>query len=504
MFRTFCCGLPLREPTPRLQGQTSFRLVWFIPVIIAAAVYDLLLLSNGDLRLFAPELFDGVFNSMLLNLLHGDFTVAREAIGAEAFTRDGQTYAYFGVFPAVLRLLAMPFTDIAEAHLARLSCLTALVLFLAFQLRTLVVVHDSLAPASRSPLFLGVMIAATVLSGPQLFLLGSAWIYHEPIFWGAALGAAFNLVVVRAALGETGLGVAAVAMLAVLAGLAINTRPTVGVALYLGATLLAIGAALSFRLPGARPLLAAVPRIAADPHVWLPFLILAAFALAVGVVNYNRWGNALVFADYLHYDYALRSPRRMELFLNYGAINFTRVGTSALYYVTGIPYLLKKISPFAEFLNARFDVLEAPPSSGLLTNPLTIILAALGLYRLVRHPDIRTEGVAILRLALIGHFSAVMLVLAAWFLALRYRFDFAPFMTLAAFVGYRSFSLAAANVPIDRLRETRVVAVGLCVLGIVASHNLLIAHKIWNVGVPLEFRTALLLHAPFIFYWLNR
>ncbi len=220
----------------------------FPAVILAVALYDLLLLSNGSFQLFAPERLDGAFNSMLLNLLHGDFTVAPDAIGYESFTRDGHTYAYFGVFPAVVRLLAMPFTDIAQAHLARLSCLTAMVLFVAFQLRTLLVVHDSLPAASRSGLFLGVMVAATVLSGPQLYLLGSAWIYHEPLFWAAALGAAFNLVVVRAALGAAGLGVGDLAVLAILAGLAINTRPTVGIALYLGTGLLAAGAAQSFPL----------------------------------------------------------------------------------------------------------------------------------------------------------------------------------------------------------------------------------------------------------------
>ena len=84
----------MRAPAQELRRWASFRGLWFAAVILAAAVYDLLLLSNGDFRLLEHEHLDGAFNIMLLNLLHGDFTVAREAINFEAFTRDGKTYAY--------------------------------------------------------------------------------------------------------------------------------------------------------------------------------------------------------------------------------------------------------------------------------------------------------------------------------------------------------------------------------------------------------------------------
>ncbi|MBV8359858.1 MAG: hypothetical protein JO189_18265 [Deltaproteobacteria bacterium] len=88
--------------------KTAWR--WLIFIILAAllAVYYLFLLSNGTFQLFAPEVLDKTFNSMLVHLLRADFSVDRDAIGFEAFTRDGKTYAYFGIFPAVLRLFAMP------------------------------------------------------------------------------------------------------------------------------------------------------------------------------------------------------------------------------------------------------------------------------------------------------------------------------------------------------------------------------------------------------------
>ena len=95
----------------------------------------------------------------------------------------------------------------------------------------LVIVHRQLAAASRRSGLLAVMMAATVLSGPQIYILGSASIYHEPILWSAAMAAAFNLVIVRTAFGAQSLCSRDLVVLAALAGLAIITRPTVGVAL---------------------------------------------------------------------------------------------------------------------------------------------------------------------------------------------------------------------------------------------------------------------------------
>src|SRR6516225_10379380 len=210
----------------------------FVALMAAAAIYYLFLLSNGTFRLFAPEMLDKAFDSMLVHLLRGEFTVDREAIGFEAFTRDGKTYAYFGIFPAVLRLFAIPFTDVAQAQLARLSCLTAVVIFVALQLQMLLIVHHSLPAVRRRSEFLAVMVAATVLSGPQLYILSSAVIYHEAVLWSAAMAAAFNLVVVRTTLGAKSLRARDLVLLATLAGLAINTRAPVGVALYLGTILL--------------------------------------------------------------------------------------------------------------------------------------------------------------------------------------------------------------------------------------------------------------------------
>ena len=285
----------------------------FVTLIAMVSLYYLLLLSNGTLQPFAPEMLDKVFDNMLIHLLHGEFTVDRDAIGFEAFTRDGRTYTYFGVFPAFLRLAGLPFFDVAQAHLARFSCWAAVVAYVALQTRMLLTVHRSLQPQEQLRGFLAIMVTATVLSGPQLYILGSAWVYHEPIVWSAAIGAGFNLVVVRAAFGGGGLRTRDLLSLAILAGLALSTRVTVGMGLYVGSILLVAWTAwerhagsrinqLSRGDAGGGP--RRIGAVAGDAGVILPIAILILFAVSLGAINFARWGNPLTFADFRYYDFS--------------------------------------------------------------------------------------------------------------------------------------------------------------------------------------------------------
>jgi hypothetical protein len=497
-----------RSRTSAIDIRVVRRIGFAVGLVILAAYY-LLLLSNGTFRLFGPERFDKVFGSMLLHMLHGEFYVDSDVIGFETFTRNGHPYSYFGVFPALLRLAAIPFTDVAQAQLARLSCLAAVVLFVALQLRMLFIVDNSLPTRSRIPEFFVVTVAATVLSGPQLYILGSAWIYHEPVLWAAVLAAGFNLVVIKAAFGEGGLATRHLIGLSVLAGLAINTRPSIGVALYVGAVLLIAWTAWQrHRRPdvdgvGLQRFAKAISALAFDERIWLPILTLGALAAAAGIVNFERWGNPFTFADYRYY-YVAQHLRLndFEVLRNYGEFNLGRIWIGALYYATGIPWFLKNTAPFADFLNAQFVGLEGPPLSPLLSNPLTILLACAGLYRLWWKSDLTGGGLAILRLALLGNAVAVILILSAMFVALRYRFDLAPFMTLAALVGYRSVCVSAANAACHWRTGLRIAAVSLCILGILGSHYVLIVHKVWSPASPVEVRRALIPFIPFAAHWL--
>ena len=94
-------------------------------------------------------------------------------------------------------------------------------------------------------------------------------------------------------------------------------------------------------------------------------------------------------------------------------------------------------------------------------------------------------------------FPLTMLLLYFRYHTMRYRFDFAPFMTMAALVGYRAISLTAAEKPESWRERLRIAAVGLCALGILGSHYVLLIHKVWSIAVPMPVRLALLPFAPF-------
>ena len=477
----------------------------FAVLLTVIAIYYLFLLSNGTFQLFGPEMLDKAFDNMLVHLLRGEFTVDREAIGYEAFTRDGKTYTYFGIFPAALRLFAIPFTDVAQAQLARLSCLTAVVIFVALQLRMLLIVHHSVPAVSRRPEFLGVMVAATVLSGPQLYILSSAVIYHEPVLWSAAMAAAFNLVVVRTTFGAKSLRARDLVLLATLAGLAINTRAPVGVALYLG-TILLVARTVWRQYAPDRAQQFSYKETALSSTILPPIAILGVAAVVAGVINFERWGNPLTFADFHYWDMRVNVyPNLAEILRKYGEFNVGRIWIGALYYATDIPYLLHTLSPFAEFLRSRLVIIEAgPPMTPVLTNPLTIILAGIGLYRVWWKPELSTQRVAVLRLALLGHASAVILLLGFFAFHARYRFDFAPFMTLAALVGYGSVTTAVTEARDPLLKRVRIAAAGLCFLGILSSHYELLLYKVYGWVVPMDVRLALLPFAPFAHYVFGR
>ena len=229
----------------------------------------------------------------------------------------------------------------------------------------------------------------------------------------------------------------------------------------------------------------------------LPLAVLLLLAFAVGAVNFARWGNPFTFVDFRYYYWGLRHSNFLDILRDYGEINLGRAWIGALYYGTGIPYLLKGVPPFAEFLHDRIAAIEAPPFTPFLTNPLTIFLAGAGIYRLWWRPLLSRQALAILRLVLVAHASAALLILAAMYLTMRYRFDFAPFMTLAALVSYHAISVTAAETSERWRNRLRGAAVGLCILGILGSHYVLLVHKVWSIAVPMPVRLALLPFAPF-------
>ena len=116
-----------------------------------AAIYYLFLAMDGGFNFFKPiELAARgmTFNSMLEQLLHGQFNVDPAAIAFEGVVRDGKTYTYFGILPALLRLPLLPTGALAWLDVTAPYCAFAATVALCFKLASVALINDKL-PKSR-------------------------------------------------------------------------------------------------------------------------------------------------------------------------------------------------------------------------------------------------------------------------------------------------------------------------------------------------------------------
>ncbi len=410
--------LATRSPAGRVERRL---LLYLAPACLCYAV--MLSLHGGPFGAVGNGL---TFNNMLVHLLHGRFDVDPEAIGSEGFFRDGKAYAYFGVLPALLRLPFLPLPGFAAIDFTRMSCAAAVAAMAMFKLLTAIAVWRSTAATGGRPshaALLTLLAAAILFGGAQIQFLRAS-IYQEVLLWAAALAAAYLYVVVRGWLDERGFTAARLRWMALIAGLCLLTRVSTALGLYIATALVW----LHFVWRGDRRC-----RLAA----LVPAAILAVFAVIAAWINYERWGNPLVFAD-LHR--ALISliyyPDRIRRVEAYGEFNLGRLPYGLAYYF--LPWwALQTGASVASptFQPPSIDAAELPPASLLLSDPLLVGLAIYGLIRLWRdrHLAHRTElaGLAV------GFLVPGLLMLVAISMTFRYRLEFFPLLEFCAWLGFR-------------------------------------------------------------------
>ena len=403
--------------------------------------------------------FGMAFNSMAEHLLTGRFDVDPDAIGAEGFDMDGRTVAYFGIFCALLRIPLVLTPGLAQTDVTGLSCLVALCLAAWFQVKAI------LLAAAHGPPFISAMggsrrgwlaaglLACAMLGGPHIPFLRPS-LYQEPIDWGLAEAMGFVFLATRGLTTPRGFDRNTLSLMALCAGLALLTRVSFGVGLYA-----ALGLLLLVRVP---------------PRAWPgPVTILLVCVALTGLVNHGRWGNPLVFADYTRFNLSQDAyPDRLGRLAAYGAFHPARFWLGMGYYfvplwvwVRGDGHTL-----FAELQAPLMDAMELPPGSFLLSDPLLLGLAAMGMIA------IRDRARAAL---LLGLCVPPLLMLCAISMAHRYRMEFYPFLTLAALFALGSASTARAASP--RFRATIIACVA---IGITAAHamSVLYAYAPWGPG----------------------
>jgi hypothetical protein len=428
--------------------------------LVPAGAYYAGLLSLSGPTFFAPVPMGLTFNSMLLHLLHGTFDVDPQTIGAEGSLRNGLTYTYFGIVMALIRLPFVGLSDFATIDFTRLSCLAAASVMAFFKVASVLTVWRAAGRSDRS-ILLVLFTIAILFGGPQVQFLRSV-IYQEVALWAAALASAFVYLVIRGYYSERGFTSGLLAALATVAGLCLLTRVSTALGLYLALGFLWLQLAwraLRAAAPGPSRLAVLTPFVASA-------VILGAFVAIAGFVNYERWGNPLLFTDSQLHLYAMQyAPDRLVRSERYGQFNLIRLGYGLAYYF--FPVWAMRAGDggllWSAFEQRTLDSVELPPSSFLISDPLIIGLAVFALVQLVGRREVLNRAVAVPVLA--GLFVPIALMLTFISMTFRYRLEFYPFFELCAFLGFGVLLSRPAEPP---LRWFAAAAIA----GIVASHAL--------------------------------
>lgn len=425
-------------------AQARTRTLTAAMLLLAMLAYAVLL-TNGHLvrgpsaliARSAPGL-DLTFNSMARQLLLGRFDVDPEYVAYEGFFSHGSVVAYWGIALALLRLPLAFIPGGLDLDVTAASMWLAVSIAAAANLKTLRLIYRRTTGAPIGGLRYWALVLTILFSGPQVEFLSRS-IYQEVCLWALALGAVFVYLAISGLL-RGAFSRRELLLMAGMAGLALLVRVSTGIGLYasLGALLLCTAfQPAQPAAPGGRG------RRLLSLSVSGPLSILLAFAAATAIVNYERWGDPLVFADYHAYILNVQYPQRMAPLDHYGLFNVERLPWSLAYYLFPVWVFRHADGSFllSGPMGRLFDFAELPPSSLLLTDALLLGLAG---YWFCANLSRRTDtGAASASAA--GQPQAIAIVtglalpcalmLCAISLSHRYRADFYPFVEFCAFMG---------------------------------------------------------------------
>lgn len=427
-----------------------------------------LVLQSGRDGWFDRDLLGNFYDGQARALLDGRLDVDPGIAGFEGFRMGERTHIYQGLVPALLRLPLLAVTDAADGRLTGLSMLLATALALGYLVaagwRARWLVRGDRALTRGEGWLVG---AATfgLAAGPLLFLASRAWVYHEAIVWACAATLAslthllWWLTPHEGARARDRHLVAAV----LLAGVALNSRSSMGLGPMLAAAVVAASLALQL-LPGAlgtsRPVAAlrsALRRLTGwDPQrtVRSPRAALAivVVGLVVGAglytaVNTARFGSPWTVPLDRQALVATDPARRAALDANDGSLFGLQYAPSvltqalrpdALGFRGELPWLVFPSSRPAVVGDAVFaerDWSSSVPAS----QPLLLLGAVLGVAtlcsprRLLGRGDLGALGPY--RLVAWGAAASGAAIVVFGYMAQRYLTDLYPFLALTSLVG---------------------------------------------------------------------
>ncbi len=248
-------------------------------------------MTHGTGHLLAGDWLSSSYDSLAESLLRGESSVKEQAILFERFSRDGQSFMYFGPWPALLRIVLNATFPQFYGNWARVSCLLAAILtVIPFSLAVsrALLANAGLTDRQRTRMALFCTVGFA-FGSPVVYLVISSRIYHEAILWGLC-GSVWGLYSLTLMTLEPRRPIAALWIFSAALAVAFTSRVTFGIPMCLAAPFMFLWgiqaqgqswpAVQKFLRPRLLPLLPALAGIALQ--LWY---------------NYDRFHSPWVFFD---------------------------------------------------------------------------------------------------------------------------------------------------------------------------------------------------------------
>ncbi len=375
------------------------------------------------------------FNSMLSHLLHGQFDVDPKIVLYEGYSHNGRVYAYWGIWPALLRL-PLWIVRRMDMDMTMWSCLAAVCIAGMAKVRAVLLVRRHGAQGRFAGWAIGLVLAYVLLGGSEVGYLRVS-IYQEVILWASAFAATFVYLAVTGLVSRQ-FDMATLCTMALCAGLAMLTRVSTGIGLLMAMVLLLIVLALEPAMTEAKGRWVSIQQLGrslTQRRILAAAGILTLLVAVTGLINYFRWGNPAAFVNYSQYcDRCSNDPE--HLFLS-ALFNLERLPFGLIYYFFPVWVLHGSNGKlFMERTQTRlFDYVELPPSSFFLTDLLPLCFIALFAIALWRRRPVDQPFLRQVVAIGIGLLVPCLLMLTFVYVAYRFRMEFYPEIDFLAFLG---------------------------------------------------------------------
>jgi hypothetical protein len=455
-----------RTPPQQIAGSYDARRALWLQLGLLA----FMLLWYGCLLKLSPPppgaKLDLTFNSMFDHLLHGQFDVDPQVVGTEGFLRNGHTYAYWGIWCALLRI-PLWIVGRKSADMTGWSILAAVCLAGLAKVRAVLLLRRHGAQDRAAKQACDLMLAYIVLGGSEIGFLKVS-LFQEVVSWAYAFAAVFVYFAIKGLVTRR-FDAQTLGWMALCAGLALLTRVTTGAGLMLALGLLLLVAVWRSGAVAEGELRQPWMQAFLSRRVLVPLGILAACMVMAGAVNYFRWGNPLTFADLRLYIMKIKYPDRVLRESMYGMVNVARIPFGLIYYFfpiwafqTGSGHLL-----FEPTQMRLFDDVELPPSSFFLTDLLPICLIVFLLMALWRRRLGKSFQISEWAAIAAGLSAPAILMLGYSYMTYRYRMEFYPVIDFLALLGL--YAIVSSESVRAKFAQYRVWMEAALIISIAAS-----------------------------------